>query len=36
MEQTIAMVVGITWCVILAGSAIYAFIEYLFLKNENK
>ena len=36
MEEKIAMVVGITWCVILGGGALYAFIEYLFLKNQNK
>lgn len=36
MEEKIAMIVGITWCVVLCTGALYAFIEYLFLKNQNK
>ena len=36
MEEKIAMILGVTWCVILTGAALYAFMEYFFLKNENK
>tara|TARA_R100000734_G_C3234706_1_gene41456 strand:- start:72 stop:182 length:111 start_codon:yes stop_codon:yes gene_type:complete len=36
MEEKIAMILAVTWCVILTGTALYALIEYFFLKNENK
>jgi len=34
MEETIAIILGVTWCVVLTGFALYSFIEYIHLKNK--
>lgn len=34
MEEKIAIILGITWCVVLTGLALYSFIEYIHLRNK--
>jgi hypothetical protein len=36
MEEKIAIIIGITWCVVLSGLGIYCFIEYLFNSRKTK